>query len=350
MQNTLQKPLRNPSIECCKLLAAVFVVFIHEPFPQPLGGLATALARFAVPMFFCISGYFNFRADTRQIYRRMVHIGKLTAFSFSLCLAWGLCMSQITDFRDVWYFFNRGARALMELIFLQAPPYPVTGHLWYLLSLLLCYLVLWGYTCFRGEEESQYRPLYYAGFSLFAIYFTFSILLPLGGMSVPFRACRNGWLTGIPMFLMGIFLHEYQETILQRFRLSSPKLVGLFFLGIVLTLLDWKAGLSSEIPLGTMLEVPALLLLLVRHPQLPGRRSWFGQLASKFGTLSTAVYVLHLMVQDGYNRYLRIPAEGILGSKEPWLRPILLVMLSFLAAMVWERIEWLLKKAEKSRR
>ena len=50
---------RNGSMELLKFAAAFFVVWIHAPFPGKLGQLVSTLARFAVPMFFLFSGYFN---------------------------------------------------------------------------------------------------------------------------------------------------------------------------------------------------------------------------------------------------------------------------------------------------
>ena len=47
---------RNETLECCRILAAVFVVFLHVPFPGLLGKTVNCLARFAVPLFFAISG------------------------------------------------------------------------------------------------------------------------------------------------------------------------------------------------------------------------------------------------------------------------------------------------------
>lgn len=54
---------RNQTLECCRILAAVFVVFLHVPFPGTVGKTVNCLARFAVPLFFAISGWFSYGAE-----------------------------------------------------------------------------------------------------------------------------------------------------------------------------------------------------------------------------------------------------------------------------------------------
>lgn len=49
---------RNKYIDAAKALACIFVVLIHCMFPGKIGLVFRALARFAVPLFFAVSGYF----------------------------------------------------------------------------------------------------------------------------------------------------------------------------------------------------------------------------------------------------------------------------------------------------
>lgn len=69
---------RNQTLECCRILAAVFVVFLHVPFPGTVGKTVNCLARLAVPLFFAISGWFSYGAEGRKLLRRMGRILLLT--------------------------------------------------------------------------------------------------------------------------------------------------------------------------------------------------------------------------------------------------------------------------------
>ena len=83
-----QRSARNQSMECCKLVASFFVVFIHARFPGDLGGLMDCLGHFAVPLFFMISGYFNYRASGEDVTRRTIHIVKLLLLGTGAFLFW----------------------------------------------------------------------------------------------------------------------------------------------------------------------------------------------------------------------------------------------------------------------
>ena len=55
--------MRNKNLDAVKAVAACFVVFIHVGFPGETGQIIKVIARFAVPFFFMISGYFCYYAE-----------------------------------------------------------------------------------------------------------------------------------------------------------------------------------------------------------------------------------------------------------------------------------------------
>lgn len=66
MTQTAKKPY-NYCMDFLKGLACIFVVFIHVKFPGDFGQAVQAIARFAVPFFFMVSGYYYFRPDYQGI-------------------------------------------------------------------------------------------------------------------------------------------------------------------------------------------------------------------------------------------------------------------------------------------
>lgn len=331
------------SLELTKLIAACFVVCIHAPFPGKLGDIVMCLGRFAVPFFFAVSGYFSLRIDRTRIRKRMTHILKLHLITAVLCVAMG-CILRIGNIQDLLYYLRwetlPDTNEWIRLLILQENPYG--GHLWYLSSLLLCYGVLWGYETFWEGESGKTGPLYRAAFTLFATFCAMSMLVRMEGMQVPFKAYRNGWLMGIPMFTMGMFLHEYQERIMNNFCLTDRKMALLMALGVVLTVMQQLSGGAGELPFGMLLLVPVLLLFLMKHPQLPVKNNWAQKLVSRFGVLSTAVYLLHIAALDLYNLFLKERALALFGTKEDMLMPLVVLAMTFVGAFLWERIDWIL--------
>ena len=146
------------------------------------------------------------------------------------------------------------------------------------------------------------------------------------------------------MFTMGMFLHEYEERLITRFSLTSGKMWFLIVLGILMSLIQGFAGYEAEIPFGMYLVVPALLLFLVRNPEIPIHNSWIQAFVSRLGVVSMAVYILHIPIIDLYNRFPQDWAYGLAATREPLLRPVIVLILSLLAAFLWERVDWLLTR------
>lgn len=68
---------RNHSIDSLKLLCALLVVLIHCKYPYKADVLP--VTDVAVPLFFCISGYFVF--GTKRSWKRVGRIAKIFAWS-----------------------------------------------------------------------------------------------------------------------------------------------------------------------------------------------------------------------------------------------------------------------------
>ena len=57
--------MRNRTFDLFKWAAALFVLLLHVPFPGDVGGTVRMFARWAVPFFFMVSGYFTYGAVQR---------------------------------------------------------------------------------------------------------------------------------------------------------------------------------------------------------------------------------------------------------------------------------------------
>lgn len=315
-------------MEIWKLIAALFVVWIHVPFPGPLGQLVSSLARFAVPMFFLFSGYFNYGARVSQVSRRTRRI--------VLLLILGLFLGQLSN--CVCAVLSGGSvggqllsdlptlQELFQLLILHIPPH--TGSLWYLAGLIACYGVLGLYLRFRGDSPS-YTPFYVLCLSLFAVFFFWDTLPPIYGESSPTLLLRNGWFLGLPMFGLGMFLRQYQQRLIQVFSLTAGKLVGILVLGILLTAAQGMALTYSNIPFGTLLALPALCLLAAEHPRFPLiPSSW----STFLGEASLWIYLLHLPLLQIYTCWYQYPLTLRLGAAEGFLAPLIIAGMSLLCA------------------
>lgn len=319
-------------MELAKLIAACFVVWMHIPFPGRFGELVAYIGSFAVPLFFMLSGYFNYRATCSQILRRAKHIFTLWIAGDAARVAW-LAVQTILrreSLKDFILLVLPDQEKLTDWVICQMPI--LSGHLWYLHAMVVVYLLYWAYVRFRGEDRQNDHPLYWAGFSLFAVYFTMAVLLrPEGEEMLP--VYRNAYIMGIPFFTAGIFFREYEEHILSCFGLSSGRLIAIVCVGVLLTVQQW-IRCATGMPLGMLIADFALLPLLAQHPQLTHPGSRWEKVPEKCGTWSTWIYIFHVMVSEFYGLFLQQESTAILGKQEEWLRPIFIVMISTIVAML----------------
>ena len=334
-------PKRNQTMELCKFIASFFVVFIHAPFPGRLGGLVDCLARFAVPMFFMISGYFNYQATSRQVLRRLKHI--LTLFlTGALFRQFCTCVSiELKGGSTIAHLITLIPESdeLLRLLILQIPPY--TGHLWYLCAMMVCYLVFWLFVRFQEECRTNYLGFYVLGCALFSIFFTLDVIASASGAMELGIHMRNGWFFGLPLFASGLFIHQYQEQILRIFTSSAWKLVVVMVLGMLLSVLQWDSLGIGTVPFGTIFEVAALMLLMVSHPQVPFLRE---KTARILGALSMWLYLLHLPLYLVFGDFFREPFLIIFPKAGGYLEPLVIATISLIAAGIFEGLSRFIKK------
>lgn len=333
---------RNEALELCKLLASVLVVFIHVKFPGRVGSVTVSLARTAVPLFLAISGWFSFGTKPDRLLKRLGHILVLFAVAVAAAAVLG-CPVAVCNGGTLAGFlrgFVPGTENLARMMLTHESSFPGTGYTWYLIAAAFCYLVLYVYVRFFGEEKADYRPLYFFAAVLLAANFLMGEMGRPLDVGVPYQLQRNGLFLGLPMFVLGLFLREYRERLLKNFALTDGKLVLLFLAGVALTLLQWKGIGTGELPPGAVVQVVALLLLLTGHPDL--KCPWAGAA----GAVSTVVYLIHFPLIGIYETFL-LPLVPLGAGAESWLRPIFVAGISVLSGLIWVLIRSGVKKLQK---
>lgn len=324
---------RNKSLDIVKFIAACFVVFIHIRFAGDLGKIMECLARFSVPFFFAISGYYAFQADSGIVRKRMFRMLKITLIASALFLIWGLISNgggYNTGPLD--YLSQRfSAFALCRWFFLDYNPFG--GHLWFLSALFFTYLLFYLYVKLCEKKgKTDYRFLYCAGAAFLVIHIVLGTFFMAAGHTVSFIVYRNTLLFAFPMFMMGLFLREHQERILERFHLTGIKTVVIVLIGIGLSLLQRFGIGETELPLGTILEVAAVIVFITSLQQKGSAKG--AAVAKVLGKASLFIYVLHPLY-DSILRYYA-PDSGLLKSG---VYPLLLMLFSALMGILFALVQ-----------
>lgn len=333
-------------MELCKLIASFFVIFAHVPFPGTLGNVMSCIARFPVPLFFAISGYFSYQINSAKLKKRTVHILLLNLAAVCIQIFWNF-WSTLTyggTLADCVQTIRINDVDLIKWLVLNLNPFG--GHLWYLAASLGCYIMVWLYVQFFDDGKIDYRPMYLLSAGLLALHFTLDEFASGLEMAVPYQLTRNALLYGLPMFSLGLFLRQYREKIIEKYHLTTGKMCLILLAGIVFSISEMRSFGIVEIYLGTVVMVIMLMLLATSHPQICS--GVVGKVVSRFGAWSTVIYIVHMALNEYYAGLHQYGLYLKLGETEAMLRPLIIAGGSLLIAICWDILvctgKWLLKK------
>ncbi len=282
---------KNDCLNLWKGIAAFSVIWLHCGFfLGDKGKILSGLARFAVPFFFLVSGYFASGRNWKTIRRRAVHILRLLLLGNAVYLLWELLQGETLA-----SIFGAKNWVTDFLLWNYSPTAP---HLWFLGALLYCYL-FYGFLLYAGWEKK-------ADF-LIPLLLGANLLLGEGRVLLPValrvRCIRSFVFTGLPFFLWGCKLAEKES------RRSDLPAVVVIVLGGILAAAEQGLTGYEELHLGNILMAGGIFRLALARPELgqDSRLTRFGEV------LSGSIYLWHLLVRDAVKLIwilLKLPRGG----------------------------------------
>jgi len=290
--------VRIQSVDSIRLLAIISVIALHTtPFASNsyhVYIIIIQFARFAVPFFFVVSGYFwglKIRGQPTPLI-----VTKNMAFRIGLIfLAWSFI--YLLPFNNISAFFEYGMLGPLKMAYwkltnlLQEPSnllfQGTSVHLWFLMGLLYALFISFIFIQRKAEKEL----LVFA-----SILYIIGVLLksyadtPLG-FHVEFNT-RNGPFFSTLLFSSGYFLSQ---------RMPNEKWfiygIGLFFMGclihfveIYLLMILYGTDLSHDYVFGTyLMGVGAAMLSLSNHKILQIR------FFRNTGKMTLGIYAIHVI-------------------------------------------------------
>ncbi len=282
---------KNDCLNLWKGIAAFSVIWLHCGFfLGDKGKILSSLARFAVPFFFLVSGYFASGRNWKTIRRRAVHILRLLLLGNAVYLLWELLQGETLA-----SIFGTKNWVTDFLLWNYSPTAP---HLWFLGALLYCYL-FYGFLLYAGWEKK-------ADF-LIPLLLGANLLLGEGRVLLPValrvRCIRSFVFTGLPFFLWGCKLAEKES------RRSDLPAVVVIVLGGILAAAEQGLTGYEELHLGNILMAGGIFRLALARPEL-GQGSRLTRLGE---VLSGSIYLWHLLVRDAVKiiwTLLKFPRGG----------------------------------------
>ena len=284
---------RNESFDLVRILAFIAIVFLHMGATAgvqetPLAATVNAVARFAVPFFFAVTGFFLARADVRKLARGFRKELAFTACAVALYFA--LAALGLWDWSGVGLpisaFFERDWVGP----FLLWNDFPFAYHLWFLFAALYVYAILIAWRACR-VPMGVFLVLGAALLVVRLFLTEFTGTLDSLGMQP-----RSFLLFALPSFALGMVFARAKD----RLR-AVPAVASLIAIvgGSVLSVYEARLFGLQELYIGSVVTVAGMFALCLRCPHpfssVPGLRR-IGVLA-RFGGMPMGIaYVVHLVI------------------------------------------------------
>ena len=277
---------RNLGFDCLRLVCAFCVVCIHVPYSFKY--LVEPWTRFAVPVFFMLSGFFSEgQSNPRRQIRRILILcigANVLHLLFQLVLNAATGQSSALLLQDL-------RNPLLWIAFLLLNTSPISTPLWYLGALL--YVLVLINLLDRGPGRKHLYPFIPVLLALNLILGTYATLI--FGKILPVSFSRNFLFMGLPFFLLGDLL-AHRKTIPGKHMLILVLAAGIL-LSFVENYLLYKGFslLYRDLYLGSILMSYALFRLVQIHPD-PTYTPQLRTLALWGRKYSLPIYILHPMV------------------------------------------------------
>lgn len=326
-----------------KIIAAFFVVAIHVHFPGEFGRGVVAVARFAVPFFFMVSGFFSYyenKAVLSAKYKRKIkHLLILFGGSLLMYFAYNVLGSVVNGTLSGYLKGVFSLQSFIELFVFNHVR--IMEALWFLPALIYATLIF-----FAFEKTGVTKKVYF----LIPVLFLAGVVLReipefVGNtpeiMSKAYL-CRNFLFVGLPFFMLGHFIKANEDKFKDKF--SNAALIILMLVGTAEAVAIDLLHTQKSVYLGTFVAVFALFVFAVKNEdKISAPRT-----ASLGASYSLYVYIFHILVRDVIRKVGEIiPFAGrFISALEP-VMPIIIFALALIASAAYVFIKKTVKRKTK---
>lgn len=323
----------NFSLNCMKGIACISVVILHCTFPGIVGKILYGWARFAVPFFFAVSGYYAYCENEAilksQLNRKVKHIGKYFLTTEVIYFIWHIIYSIIVtkslNGAFEWLRSSFTCGNVMNTILFQKT---IIGDVsWFLLALLLCYCV----TFFIGKRNLWKKSCVLI-LILFGINLFIADIVPIVfRINVQWYWISNFYLLGFPSYVLGYWI-RINEDKLKKVDIKYY-LYALPF-AMMLNLIERFITSGSQFFITNIPFVVACIMICLKSPKYRGGTATLRYIGKN---LSFGVYIFHPIIRD----ILKLLGMHFAASDFyvwSWILPILTIIITLICTEIGFKI------------
>ena len=323
---------RNNCVDILRIVSAFCIITLHNfsGSGHPFGEELTAMARFAVPLFFMISGYFAASFDRPRRVRQIKKLLFLTLASNLGYFLYRLWEAAIGHNLPGFFAEKFAPKAFLDFFLLGESS--VASHLWFLSALL--YVVVLDHLLLSRLQSLKLGRAIVAAIAvvlLAAGLLYYHINTTILQQELPWQNYRNFLLMGMPFYLFGKLLRDGKLT---RIKLRVPVFLVLLVVLFGVCLCEYRLLGTKEIYLSSIVTAFVLLIFAVQHPiEQPGKV--VSALAAAGRKYALSVYVVHIFMLDKVRQVYFSFVQWGMYKPGFYFIPLITLLLSLLAAWVY---------------
>ena len=339
---------RNNNIDIIKGFSSMCILLIHCKYPGNIGSYIKAINRFSVPYFFFVSGYYFLKNDDIQLIRiflKILHIFKLILNSAIFYLIFTIIFNNILysyDWNIGYYFLRIVTKGKLIKFFISNDPFKYR-HLWFLLALLYCYILLFILKIINTKiiiNNLFIVLIIYLGVIGYIILGEFSGLKLIKNI----YKFKSGYciltynlflFRALPFLMLGLFFRINKIQI----NLTFKKYIFIFIIGLILSCIEYnivKKSLNTYI--STFIQIFSLIGFSLSNKEIKNIIvSYIGR------QLSLKIYIYHIAI-------IKIVDLIIIRLKLYYLRSfqsLIVLILTLVLCIFLETISQILSKINK---
>ncbi len=307
--------VKNKCLNFLKGISCIGVIIMHCGFPTVIGDLICYLFKFAVPIFFMISGYFAYYEQEEKIGNRLPekikHIFKILLIAEIAYGIYALLKKLIwNDVIDIQLNVSKIVSKILVGTFFN-------GTLWFL------YALFWSYVClYIIHKTNTYQKAYKIAPCILILHVVVRTYVKRFDW-YNLNYFRNFLMYGLPFVVIGNYIHRNKEILCAKIT-NRKCLIGIAC-GTGLTVIEYLVSRQAlDIYIGTIILSCAMFLYAIKNPE----NSLNSILCNIGDKLSMYIYILHMLAIEIAEKV----GENFNTTVYDWVKPINAIILSILLA------------------
>lgn len=322
---------KNRFLYILEAIACICVIIIHRKFTGIIGDILVVISRFAVPLFFLISGYYNYNTDKEKLKKRAVNLLKIFIIISFVYLLYKEYYMLLTNTKQIKITYQE----IIALVAFNLTNF-ISGHLWFILALIYTYIA----NIFISPKCK--RVFLILPIISIILFYGIQIIRPSIGGHVLTSITRN-WLTiGVPFYGIGCIIKQKEEKI----KISNKYLIILIILGMLLSICEFllvknalKVVYLGDLYIGTIIMVISLFILAVKNPNLVTCKP-IENIGMKYSLIIYLIHPLYIEIVDYVFSLLKIEINDVLVL-------LIVFILSYLTSFLYEQFVIFIQKTNQ---